>query len=112
MDRARNRFRVYGLTEGRTLFGEPCLRVVWGRLGRPLRDRTEVFASEAALQARRRELMAERKRHQYFAPSSLGASRGLLFAVAVLAATRPPSVRPTRQRGGPQMALGFERRVT
>jgi predicted DNA-binding WGR domain protein len=44
VDPARNRFRLYGLTECRTLFGEPCLIIGWGRIGHRLRRRTEVFA--------------------------------------------------------------------
>jgi hypothetical protein len=33
VDPAKSRFRSYGLTECRTLFGELCLRIVWGRIG-------------------------------------------------------------------------------
>ncbi len=41
----------------RQLFREPCLRVVWGRLGhRRLRERSESFPNPEAL-GRRRELV-------------------------------------------------------
>jgi predicted DNA-binding WGR domain protein len=66
VDPARNRFRIYGLTECRTLFGELCLRVVWGRIGsRRLRERSEFFASRAELEARRAELLERRRLHGY-----------------------------------------------
>jgi predicted DNA-binding WGR domain protein len=66
VDPARNRFRVYGLTECRTLFGELCLRVVWGRIGnRRLHERSELFADRLALQRRRDELLGRRRRHGY-----------------------------------------------
>jgi predicted DNA-binding WGR domain protein len=66
VDPAKNRFRIYGLTECRTLFGELCLRIVWGRIGhRRLRERSEVFADALALQRRRAELLGRRRRHGY-----------------------------------------------
>lgn len=66
IDPARNRRRVYGITECRTLFGEPCLRIVWGRLGhRRLRERSEIFSSRAELEARRAQLLERRRRHGY-----------------------------------------------
>jgi predicted DNA-binding WGR domain protein len=66
VDPTRNRFRVYGLTECRTLFREPCLRIVWGRLGtRPLRERLETFENREALAQRREELLTRRRRHRY-----------------------------------------------
>ena len=66
VDATRNRFRVYGLTVCRTLFGEPCLRIVWGRLGnRRLRERSETFVSLEALERRRDELLARRRQHRY-----------------------------------------------
>jgi predicted DNA-binding WGR domain protein len=66
VDPSRNRFRVYGLTVCRTLFGEPCLRIVWGRLGnRRLRERSETFESRETLERRREELLTRRRRHQY-----------------------------------------------
>jgi predicted DNA-binding WGR domain protein len=49
-----------------TLFGEVCLRIVWGRIGnRRLRERTETFESRDALERRRRELLARRRQHGY-----------------------------------------------
>jgi predicted DNA-binding WGR domain protein len=66
VDPAKNRFRIYGLTECRTLFGELCLRIVWGRIGnRRLRERSEVFADRTALVQRRDELLGRRRRHGY-----------------------------------------------
>ena len=61
-----NRFRLYRLTECRTLFGELCLRIVWGRIGsRRRRERSEIFADRAALERRREELLGRRRRHGY-----------------------------------------------
>ena len=66
VDSAKNRFRIYGLTECRTLFGELCLRIVWGRIGnRRPRERSEVFADHSALERRRDELLSRRRRHGY-----------------------------------------------
>ncbi len=66
VDPARNRARVYAITECVTLFGELCLRIVWGRLGhRRLRERSETFGDRAALKRRRNELLARRVRHGY-----------------------------------------------
>ncbi len=66
LDPAKNRARFYGLTECVTLFGELCLRIVWGRLGnRRLRERSETFDSREALERRRAELLARRRQHGY-----------------------------------------------
>jgi predicted DNA-binding WGR domain protein len=66
VDPAKNRFRIYGLTECRTLFGELCLRIVWGRIGnRRPRERSEVFEDRTALERRRDELLGRRRRHGY-----------------------------------------------
>jgi predicted DNA-binding WGR domain protein len=65
VDPARNRFRLYGLTETRTLFGEPCLIIGWGRIGQRLRSRTEVFADQELLEHRRNALLALRRQHGY-----------------------------------------------
>jgi predicted DNA-binding WGR domain protein len=66
IDPSRNRFRVYALTECRTLFGERCLRMVWGRMGTGrLRERSEIFETQSALERRRNELLARRRRHGY-----------------------------------------------
>jgi predicted DNA-binding WGR domain protein len=66
VDPSRNRFRIYGLTECRTLFGELCLRIAWGRIGnRRLQERSETFADRVSLMRRRRELLARRERHGY-----------------------------------------------
>lgn len=74
IDPGKNRFRIYGLTECRTLFGELCLRIVWGRLGnRRLRERSETFVDRAALARRRRELLGRRRRHGYV-PTAMVAS--------------------------------------
>jgi predicted DNA-binding WGR domain protein len=107
LDPSQNRFRVYAIREERTLFGEPCLVVAWGRLGRPLRERTEIFTSGGALSARRSALVALRTKHGYFAPAMLGGTRAVLFGASVLPATRPMPKR-ARSPGG-QMTLGLER---
>lgn len=66
IDPARNACRIYGLTTCTTLFGEPCLRVQWGRIGhRRVRERSEVFTSIDALEERRTELLARRAQHGY-----------------------------------------------
>ncbi len=66
VDPAKNRFRIYGITECTTLFGELCLRIVWGRIGnRRPRERSEVFADRIALERRREELLGRRRRHGY-----------------------------------------------
>jgi len=71
VDPSRNRFRLYGITECCTLWGELCLRIVWGRIGnRRLRERSEVFEDRAALQRRRDELLGHRRRHGYTSSST------------------------------------------
>jgi predicted DNA-binding WGR domain protein len=66
VDPDKNRYRLYGMTETRTLFGEPCLLIAWGRIGAPkLRRRTETFADACSLERRRRALLARRRRHGY-----------------------------------------------
>jgi predicted DNA-binding WGR domain protein len=66
IDPLRNRFRVYGLTRCRTLFGEECLRIQWGRIGnRHLRERDELFCDDYALRRRRTQLLELRRRHGY-----------------------------------------------
>ena len=65
---AKNRFRLYAITACRTLFGEQCLRIVWGRLGnRQLQERSELFEDRAAMVRRRAELVRRRHRHGYAA---------------------------------------------
>ena len=65
VDPALNKFRVYCLAESESLFGEPSLFITWGRMGHKCRVRLEVFADRQALQRRRRELLARRRRHGY-----------------------------------------------
>lgn len=65
VDPARKRFRRYRMRECRTLFGEPCLVIEWGRIGGPLRLRSETFPTPGALASRKRELLARRRRHGY-----------------------------------------------
>lgn len=70
IDPSKNRARLYGITECVTLFGEMCLRIVWGRIGnRQLRERSEVFESREALERRRKELLVRRRQHGYIATS-------------------------------------------
>ena len=73
VDPAKNRYRLYGLTVCRTLFGEWCLRIVWGRIGhRRLRERSEMFRDENALERRRRELLLRRQRRGYVTNAATG----------------------------------------
>ncbi len=65
IDPSRNRFRRYLLTEQRTLFGELDLVIHWGRMGSPLRMRSETFSDRARLEKRRDELVRLRLRHGY-----------------------------------------------
>lgn len=67
VDPARNRFRMYAVTECRTLFGEHALEIAWGRIGRPPRRRMETFGTHDELARRRRALLAVRRRHGYVA---------------------------------------------
>jgi predicted DNA-binding WGR domain protein len=63
---SRNAFRLYGLTVCKTLFGELCLRIQWGRIGnRRVRERSETFSAADALERRRSELLARRRQHGY-----------------------------------------------
>jgi predicted DNA-binding WGR domain protein len=62
IDTERNRYRLYGMTECRTLFGEPSLLIAWGRIGHRLRTRSEMFADGIDLERRRRSLLARRRR--------------------------------------------------
>lgn len=65
VDPARNCFRVYCLAESESLFGEPSLFIIWGRIGQRCRVRVEVFPDQKALRRRRSELLARRRRHGY-----------------------------------------------
>jgi predicted DNA-binding WGR domain protein len=66
VDPSRNAFRLYGLTVTKTLFGELCLRIQWGRIGhRRVRERSETFSGADALERRRSELLARRRQHGY-----------------------------------------------
>jgi predicted DNA-binding WGR domain protein len=65
IDPDRNRFRLYGMTECLTLFGELCLVIAWGRIGQPLRRRSEMFVDRDALERRRDALLARRRRNGY-----------------------------------------------
>lgn len=99
IDRARQRFRLYGITEARTLFGEACLVIAWGRIGTKLRVRTETFGEGTSLERRRRELVGRRRRKGY---------------VEVSAGERPPehAGRAKPRRRGParprQLSLALE----
>lgn len=80
IDPARNRFRLYGMTETRTLFGEACLVIAWGRVGGPIRRRTEIFDDGVTLDRRRRALLARRRRHSYteWIPSRQAPAAGVI----------------------------------
>jgi len=64
-DSKTNALRVYGLSEQRGLFDDHCLIITWGRLGQPLRSRTETFDDAAELQARAHKLAKLRLAHGY-----------------------------------------------
>jgi predicted DNA-binding WGR domain protein len=91
IDPLTNRHRVYGLTECRTLFGELCLRIVWGRVGhRRMRERSELFRDHAALVRRREELLRLRRRHGYVStstPRAAARARGAEIVRAAAIAT-------------------------
>lgn len=71
VDAAKNKFRLYGITSCRTLFGELALRIVWGRIGhRRLRERTEIFPTTEALERRHAELLQRRRQHGYVVHTS------------------------------------------
>lgn len=89
VDHSRNRFRRYRIRECRTLFGKPCLVIEWGRIGSPMRVRTETFATSSALDWRYDELLARRRRHGYL----LHPASALHFAT-VFGATKQPSTLP------------------
>jgi predicted DNA-binding WGR domain protein len=65
IDQAKKRARLYRMTECKDLFGEICLFIEWGRIGRRLRSRLEPFPDIAAREARKRELVERRRRHGY-----------------------------------------------
>lgn len=65
VDRARNRSRFYGVRECETLFGELCLHITWGRIGRDGKERTEIFATESDRIKRRDVLVRLRQNHGY-----------------------------------------------
>lgn len=100
IDPAKNRYRVYGLTECRNLFGELCLRIVWGRLGtRRMRERSEVFADRGALRRRRDELLALRRRHGYVwtsTPRATARARAEARVAAPTKAAPSPAVATAR----------------
>lgn len=74
IDPERNRFRLYGMTECLTLFGERCLVIAWGRIGQPLRRRCEMFVDRDALERRRQALLARRRRNGYQVASPAAAA--------------------------------------
>ena len=94
-DPVRRRERLYGMTECRTLFGETCLMIAWGVVGRSLRRRTELFADETELARRRKKLLARRKRAGYaLLADYLEQSTRLEHARARLTSQRPYSATP------------------
>ena len=91
IDPIRNRFRVYGITECPTLFGELGLFIAWGRIGHRLRTRFETFEDAVALDARRSELLARRRRRGYV---DVQVARAGLGAVASLPTTATAKTMP------------------
>jgi predicted DNA-binding WGR domain protein len=60
-----NRHRRYALATQFRLDGGGEIIVRWGRIGRRLRSRIEIFTSTSALEHRYDELLARRRRHGY-----------------------------------------------
>jgi len=65
IDPDRNCRRLYVMKEMRTLFGELCLLITWGRIGTRCRTRTEVFENRRDFVRRRDELLKRRLSHGY-----------------------------------------------
>ena len=65
IDCTRNRARGYRLTEGLDLFGEPYVKIQWGRVGRHWSETTERFSDSEGSAARLRALLACRLRRGY-----------------------------------------------
>jgi len=65
IDQTKKRPRLYRMTECKDLFGEICLFIEWGRIGRRLRSRLEPFPNVATRDMRKKELVERRRRHGY-----------------------------------------------
>ncbi len=65
IDAAANRFRSYRLSIEPDLFAPCALRVAWGRIGRPGRERVVASGEPAEVLAVARRLVALRARHGY-----------------------------------------------
>lgn len=62
---AANCHRAYGLELTRSLFGDWGVTRVWGRIGRPGRERTDWFATEGEAAAHRERLLRAKLRRGY-----------------------------------------------
>ena len=65
IDPAANCQRAYALERTRSLFGDWGVTRVWGRIGRPPRERTDWFATEGEAEAHRERLHAAKLRRGY-----------------------------------------------
>jgi predicted DNA-binding WGR domain protein len=65
IDAKHNRFRVYRIAVCRDLFGAPCVVTEWGRRGRRLRFRSEVFTSDGECERRAAFLALRRRQRGY-----------------------------------------------
>lgn len=65
VDPAANRFRAYRLSLEPDLFAPCALRVSWGRIGRPGRERIVASGEPEAVLAAALRLLALRRRHGY-----------------------------------------------
>lgn len=65
VDPDQNRFRAYRLSVEPDLFAPCALRVAWGRIGRPGRERIVASGEPEAVLAEALRLLSLRRRHGY-----------------------------------------------
>jgi len=62
---AKNRFRYYGVSVERNLFGDRSVIVRWGRIGRAGRQRVAASGDAGAMDIRARRLVRDKLRRGY-----------------------------------------------
>ena len=72
VDPAANRARGYRVATTRTLFGEPCVKIQWGRIGQHWREKTELYPDDALCEQRVRTLVNLRTGRGYVAQRLFG----------------------------------------
>lgn len=65
VDPEADRLRSYRLAIEPDLFADCALRVAWGRIGRPGRQRVAASGDRDSVRAEVRRLLARRRRHGY-----------------------------------------------